>query len=920
MTTIGTYLLTLFKHQITNWLGITPHFIIDNVGKISNVEQCRSVVGFLSTVLDLCSREKDIRTNYGRQFVNGIYTCWPQFSLLYQSGQVDDKLLIVTLLTKTFIIDSQLLLHHEQFHSISQMYLNLLTDKQLKLTFKIRLLDLLAFFASIDNNETLSQEQRDKWSNDLKRSLHSFTADCFPLKSNEFPVGTQEYHDYQAAISKILSALELSSSFLLFELLIWMLCCESRHAFEEDILGSISRYVVQLKDFKRQTNLLDYIYSIIFGKNSLFRSEHRLQALEKLILKIFTSVQKRTLIEFYKKYICTLVIDEFDVKLDLSSSTLTSILINKVCAFRLIDYMYTILNKDDVFGLNSSIARIFYETIKKQEEARKILNVDPTQSTIKVGTTSDGKELTKHVITRARAQFVDGKPMKSLEYILMNAQSTEKQVKTHLIRSLATSSFNCLISLLICTQTEAKLYKAFIFDANPAKDEQIFENLIDPDCNYSFPLELDRYYKKDKRTLLNILCKKIFSTTKSDANTNHQRSTTSPRYLSSQYLFGSSLTDELAVFDFTSAAVNQQLTELNKSQSNSLFDQSSMKLSQTNRTDEQPALIDGTDDDVAGDLIDMEMDELNLHPCMVPMVCLLKHMENTGITPSTNLFSSSQSIEMPAWMICLYKKFSDPLVCLNIKLFIMRLILHTHRIFKAYARYWLTPIIQLCNLMFENSSDGLNTFIIDTVVIVLSWHTQAIPSDLDSIAVYRLTEYLFANCSHRNPIVMKSNLDLIKKLVECWKERIRPATLILYKLISESDLKSKQNAVGLALIGILLANEILPYYSPAAPTGNLPPVTTNSILTALPADLTEDKFHDTIFRNMKNTYRNIYAAAAEVVGMLLNVKKVQGESIQRLTDQLNSILKWHLSQGLQDTYVTCIYSIQKHYPSIMEKS
>ena len=354
------------------------------------------------------------------------------------------------------------------------MYLSLLIDKQLNLTFKTRLLDLLPFFAAIDTDENLSEDQRKKWSDDLNRTLHSFTANCFPLKSTEFPVGTQEYHDYQAAIRKILSALELSSSFLLFELLIWMLCCESHHAFEEEILASISRHVVQLNDQSKQANLLDYIYSIIFGKNPLFRTEHRLHALEKLILKILTSVKKRTLIEFYQKYICTLVIDELDVKLDLNSATLTSILINKVCTYRLIDHMYTILNKDDVFGMGSPIARMFYDTVKKHEEARKILNVEMSSSMIRVAPTMDGKELTKHVITRARAQFVDGKPMKSLEFMLVGASAVDKQVKTHLIRALATSSFNCLISLLICTQTEAKLYKAFIFDANPAKVNPFF--------------------------------------------------------------------------------------------------------------------------------------------------------------------------------------------------------------------------------------------------------------------------------------------------------------------------------------------------------------------------------------------------------------------------------------------------------------
>ncbi|CAF3843278.1 unnamed protein product [Rotaria sordida] len=39
MTTVGIYLLTLFKHQITSWLGITSHFIIDNVDEINSVEK-----------------------------------------------------------------------------------------------------------------------------------------------------------------------------------------------------------------------------------------------------------------------------------------------------------------------------------------------------------------------------------------------------------------------------------------------------------------------------------------------------------------------------------------------------------------------------------------------------------------------------------------------------------------------------------------------------------------------------------------------------------------------------------------------------------------------------------------------------------------------------------------------------------------
>ncbi|CAF5152672.1 unnamed protein product, partial [Rotaria sp. Silwood1] len=189
----------------------------------------------------------------------------------------------------------------------------------------------------------------------------------------------------------------------------------------------------------------------------------------KFILKILTSVNKSTLIEFYKKYISVFIIEQLDIKIDLTLTTITSILINKIATYRFIDYMYTILNKDDVFGLNSLIAKIFYETVKKQEEARKLLNIEMPITLIKIGSTMDGKELTKYIIARARAQFIDGKIIKSMENMLNNVTTIEKEMKMNLIRLLAMSSFNCLISVLICTQTEAKLYKAFIFDANPSK-------------------------------------------------------------------------------------------------------------------------------------------------------------------------------------------------------------------------------------------------------------------------------------------------------------------------------------------------------------------------------------------------------------------------------------------------------------------
>ncbi|CAF4590117.1 unnamed protein product, partial [Rotaria sp. Silwood2] len=157
--------------------------------------------------------------------------------------------------------------------------------------------------------------------------------------------------------------------------------------------------------------------------------------------------------------------------------------------------------------------------------------------------------------------------------------------------------------------------------------------------NTHFPLELERYYKKDKRTLLNILCKKILTISNSD---NQLRRQYNVIYHLNIYLVVC-LTDELAVFDFTSTAVCQQQNDLHKIQSNSLTENSFPEISFHTQGDDRPTLIEGTDNELETNFIDIEIDELNRHSCMIPMICLLKHMETNRIKSFTINFQN----EMP---------------------------------------------------------------------------------------------------------------------------------------------------------------------------------------------------------------------------------------------------------------------------------
>ncbi|CAF0805389.1 unnamed protein product [Adineta steineri] len=63
MLTIGIYLLNLFKHLITSWLGTILHFIINNIGEIKTIDQCRISHTFTAD----CFQLKTIELHKGTQ-------------------------------------------------------------------------------------------------------------------------------------------------------------------------------------------------------------------------------------------------------------------------------------------------------------------------------------------------------------------------------------------------------------------------------------------------------------------------------------------------------------------------------------------------------------------------------------------------------------------------------------------------------------------------------------------------------------------------------------------------------------------------------------------------------------------------------------------------------------------------------------
>lgn len=61
---------------------------------------------------------------------------------------------------------------------------------------------------------------------------------------------------------------------------------------------------------------------------------------------------------------------------------------------------------------------------------------------------------------------------------------------------------------------------------------------------------------------------------------------------------------------------------------------------------------------------------------------------------------------------------------------IIVLLLLFSKIFEPYAKFWLTPFMELILQMKQAEqpgTEGINYFIVDLVVTLLSWSTTAIP-------------------------------------------------------------------------------------------------------------------------------------------------------------------------------------------------
>lgn len=295
--------------------------------------------------------------------------------------------------------------------------------------------------------------------------------------------------------------------------------------------------------------------------------------------------------------------------------------------------------------------------------------------------------------------------------------------------------------------------------------------------------------------------------------------------------------------------------------------------------------------------IEIEIDELNQHECMCHFVELIQSLVVNKITP---VYERGQiPSDMPPWMSFLHRKITDVYTHENVKLFIIRGIVNSRHIFRSYAKFWYAPLIGFLVNSSLSRLDTMDSFTLDLMVMLMSWHSVSLPQASEKKLINRLFEALIRRCYHENRAILKNNLELIKTMTELWREFIEVPVGIIYTYLSSSN-DSKKLTTGIQLFGVVLANQIETYEYP----NNL-----NSV-----------DFYKALIRCMKDSSKAIHASSAEVVGLLLkrlNTKKdlLEQEKLEKVLAYLFEVLR-ELETNL---WITCVHRIQLNYPAISER-
>ncbi|KAM5298283.1 DNA-dependent protein kinase catalytic subunit [Ctenodactylus gundi] len=621
-------------------------------------------------------------------------------------------------------------------------------------------------------------------------------------------------------------------------MLLQLMCeilCREKQHVMEELFQTTFKSIARRSSCATQSGLLESVYGM-FRRNDLLSNVTRQAFVDRCLLTLLWHCSLDALREFFTR----IVVDAIDVLKSrftkMNESSFDTQITKKMGYYKILDVMYSRLPKDDIHSKESKINQVFHGSC-----------------------VTEGNELTKMLIKLCHDAFT--------ENMAGESQLLERRRLYHC------AAYNCAISVICCVFNELKFYHGFLFSEKPEKNLLIFENLIDLSRCYTFPIEVEVPMERKTK----------YIEIRKEARETANEASDGPHYISSlSYLADSSLSEEMSQFDFSTGVQSYSYGSQDPRSATGHF----------RRRERQ-------DPKIPGDVLELEMDELNQHECMATMTALIKHMSRNLMPPTAE--ESLVRKDLPPWMKFLHDKLGNPSVPLNIRLFIAKLVLNTEEVFRPYAKHWLSPLLQLA-VSENNGGEGIHYMVVEIVATVLSWTGVATPIGVpkDEVLANRLLHFLMKNVFHAKRAVFRHNLEIIKTLVECWKDCLSIPYRLIFEKFSNPDPNSKDNSVGIQLLGVVMANG-WPPYDPRC-------------------GIESTKYFQALVNNMSFVkYKEVYAAAAEVLGLILQYITKKKNTLEESVSELVVKQLKQQQNTKEDKFIVCLNKAAKGFPPLADR-
>ncbi|KAH1016070.1 hypothetical protein HUJ04_007350, partial [Dendroctonus ponderosae] len=405
------------------------------------------------------------------------------------------------------------------------------------------------------------------------------------------------------------------------------------------------------------------------------------------------------------------------------------------------------------------------------------------------------------------------------------------------LASIITNSFN----------TKGFFEKLFVREEN--NEDILWSALIDLNVTYSFPVDFDNYPKR-RKILINIR-----NELRQQQDQDSQKSF---KYIESQKLLNSSLSEDVTKFDFTTSVLRTHSNINSNSEP------------QINQAE-----------------INLESTEVNSSEVMGTVCGVIRYMFSTRIYQIPE--HPEQNVEIPNWMKRIAQLLLNPNTHANIKIFWVKVIDNMIHIFTHFSRLFVEPLLQFLNDKIAGHS--LNYFVSDMIVILASWTSLNPPNERVANMASQFLENVITCLTNHTQNVFKYNLDLVRLIVENWKEFIRvPYKTLQNKL--EFDIDNRENEVGVHLSSIFLVNHILPC---AVEDINI--------------------FWAKMVRLLGSSVSTIYKPCSETLGLMLQYSKLQAIDVKPFCVEINKTL---LGFNI-DKYAHCLEGVAIHFTEIIDE-